>query len=242
MRALWVLPVLVTLACTGQHIVAGEEKTEAERFAAELPGWCEEICTKLAACGDDCDCDSDACSCGSVDEDCPQECFDDMQRWAQGSDACAAVGQRFADCIEAEACKVLSTASECDTTQAESDACPRPGNPDGGDPGGDDSGSSEPPSLVGPPTTGSAVTCDASSSSGQNPAAQMGPPEILCELQYDNCSDGQERRLVCVTTLQGPTSCACRLDGVLTGAFDSGGACPTTAQQNVGCGWNIEEM
>jgi len=232
------LPAL--LGCTGQHVVAGEERTKAEQYEATLPAWCSAICHTLQNCEEqDCACSGDVCDCGGgVDEDCAVDCLDDMSRWAQGSDECAAIGQRFKDCLDAAACSLLSGGNTCQTDEADQNACPRPGSPDPGSaPDADSSGGLNPPMNVPVP-----VTCQEGGGTGSAPGAEPGVAQLLCELEHLDCSDGQDRQVVCVTTSQGPTSCACRLDGVLTGAFDPGGNCPTLAQQNVGCGWSLQEM
>jgi hypothetical protein len=228
------LPVL--LACTGQHVVAGEEKTQAEKLAADLPGWCSDICRTIYECdGKDCVCSGDVCDCGGVENDCPEDCLGDMVRWAQGSDECAAAGQRFIDCVEANVCGVST--GLCEPSPAEADACPEQDHPIGDDSGG---GSTNPPSMV--DGSGPLVTCQGTDSTGASSTGEPGVTRLLCELGYIECSDGQDRGVLCVTTAQGPASCACRLDGVVTGAFDPGGVCPSVAQQNVGCGWNLPEM
>ena len=232
------LPAL--LGCTGQHVVAGEEKTQAEQLAAELPEWCSDICQTIHECnGDqDCVCSGDVCDCGGVLDDCPENCLDDVLRWAQGSDECAAVGQRFIDCVEANACDVVPN-GECEPSPAETDACPEPNRPIGGNRGGD---STDPPSMVNGLPVGPLVTCQGTDATGAVSTGEPGVTRLLCELGYVECSDEKDRRVLCVTTAQGPASCACQLDGVVTGAFDPGVVCPSVAQQNIGCGWNLEEM
>jgi hypothetical protein len=238
MRACGVFGLLLPafLACSGKHVVAGEEKTRAEKLAADLPGWCSDICRAIYECdGEECVCDGDSCDCAGDVNDCPEDCLDDMRRWAQGSDQCAAAGQRFIDCVEANACDVVSNHA-CEPSQAEADACPDPDHLVGGDSGG----STNPPNIEGDLPAEPLVTCLGGDSTGPAPP-EPGVTQLLCELGHFDCSDESDRGVLCITTAQGPTSCTCRLNGVVTGAFDPGGVCPSIAQQNVGCGWNLEE-
>ena len=39
------LPLL--LGCSGQNVVAGDEKTKAEQLEASVPSWCESTCSRL---------------------------------------------------------------------------------------------------------------------------------------------------------------------------------------------------
>lgn len=71
-----------------------------------------------------------------------------------------------------------------------------------------------------------------------------GPPSsaVVCEEGVADCSDNHEYGWLCAIGSEGQTACSCLLDSHATGAFDPGGtSCPTQAQVNAGCGWNIAQ-
>lgn len=266
--AAWVLGLLALMACSGQNVVAGEEKTKAEQLGASLPSWCASTCGRLSQCevDDGCSCAADSCVCnGTVDEDCVEDCQDEMSRWTQGSDLCAAAGERFKSCVDDAGCELLTVEGVCSFTEAEQQACPRPGDADQGDPGtpplAGDGGASSGPSygtggtLVSGPmptagttfTAGSAnydpsatVTCQSGFGSGGSASAQ-GWPSLLCDQGHEDCSDGHEYLMYCVRTSETATTCSCLVDQQVVGGFDPGGpVCPTSQQMNTGCRWNLD--
>jgi hypothetical protein len=233
---------VVLLGCSGENVVAGKEQTKAAQLEASLPSWCQSICTRLSACAEngDCDCTEDGCVCASVDEDCPEECQEHMAAYAQGGDECAAVGQRFKECLDDHGCEILSLEGLCQLGEAESAACPR-----------SNGGSVEdPPMAVGGPTPGTAgsssggpsypgatVTClDAHGSGGGTPPAGA---HVTCEEGRDTCSDGHAYSWICAVGSQGQTGCTCMVDARVVGGFDPGPGCPVLAQVNAGCGWRL---
>jgi hypothetical protein len=254
----WLLGFGALLACSGQNVVAGEEKTQGEKLQASLPSWCASTCSKLSQCEVDegCDCVDDSCVCrGGVDEDCVEDCQQEMARWAQGSDECAAVGQRFKGCVDEMGCDVLTEEGICPFSEAEQSACPRPGDPDETPPtnsGGPNYGtggtsSSGPMAYAGTTfTAGSAsydpsatVSCVLGYGSGGGGAAQ-GWPSLLCEEGHEECSDGHNYLMYCVRTSETVTTCSCLVDQQVVGGFDPGDACPTSQQMNAGCNWNLD--
>ena len=131
MRRCWIrlslfLPLF--LGCAGKNIVAGEEKTKAEQLESTLPSWCRSTCTRLLACpAVPCACDGDVCSnCVGVDSGCEKQCPKSFAPYTNAGEACAAVGQRVKDCLDAIECADLSGPDPCPVTDAERALCPDP--------------------------------------------------------------------------------------------------------------------
>jgi hypothetical protein len=138
----FLLPLL--LGCSGQNVVAGEEKTKAEQLEASLPAWCDSACSRLNDCnsGAPCDCSGDVCDCSKVSADCPTSCGTYFKPFTTG-EACAAIGQRIVQCIDRATCDELGGRSDpCPLTAAERAACPAV----------DVDGSTDPPMSVGSST------------------------------------------------------------------------------------------
>ena len=241
------LPWLVLMGCSGQNVVAGDEKTKAEQLESSLPSWCQSTCVKLRACeaDQDCGCSGDVCECSAgVDEDCDGACQDELTRWAQGGEECAAIGLRFQQCIDEAGCSLLDTTDRCSISEAEQATCPSldgsdsepPSAGNGSGPSGGPNGGTSGPSLG--PTPQPLVTCQEGYGTGGGTGQAQ--PEVICEEGHLACSDGHDHVVVCVRTSEGQTFCSCLLDEAVTGGFDPAGVCPTTEQLNLGCGWNLE--
>lgn len=90
-----------------------------------------------------------------------------------------------------------------------------------------------------PPLPGPVVHCNSGTGS-----AGGGPPpsgaQVICEEGHELCSDGSRYFTICVMTTGRQSSCSCFVNEQLTTAFDPGGTCPTLAQINAGCGWNLQ--
>ncbi|HYJ09704.1 MAG TPA: hypothetical protein VEX18_11865, partial [Polyangiaceae bacterium] len=76
---------LMLVGCSGQNVVAGEGKSKTEQLQSSLPSWCSSICNRLAICE----------GAEKVDDDCPEDCQEEMARWTVGTDQCADAGARF---------------------------------------------------------------------------------------------------------------------------------------------------
>lgn len=133
------------LGCSGQNVVAGEEKTKAEQLEASVPSWCDSTCTRLQACTTSapCDCSGDVCDCVGVDANCPTRCRESFAGFTRAGETCAAIGERLQNCINRLGCDDLGGKDPCQLTASERAACPDPN--DYGD-------SVDPPTSVGPNT------------------------------------------------------------------------------------------
>jgi len=234
---------VVLLGCSGENVVAGQEKTKAEQLEASLPSWCQSICSRLTSCAenDDCACTGDDCVCASVDEDCPEECQKDMAGFAQGGDECAAIGQRFKDCLDDHGCEILSEEGLCPLTEAERATCPQVDGPGDDEPPMSVSGGSMPgtagSSSGGPNYPGVIVSCqDSFGSGGGTPPSGS---HVTCEESRTSCTDGHAYSWICAVDSQSQSACSCLLDGRVVGAFEPTAACPDTAEINLGCGWRL---
>lgn len=246
----WFLGFIALMACSGQNVVAGEEKTKAEQLGASLPSWCASACGRLMQCE----------VADGVDEDCVEDCHETMSRFTQGSDACATIGERFKDCVDDAGCGLLTEDGLCSLAEEQETECPRPGNPDqGGTPpsgnyGGPNYGTTGGTSASGPMvsggttfTAGSAnydpsatVKCQEGYGTG-GAASATGWPSLLCEEGHEGCSDGHDYLMYCVRTSEIVTTCSCLVDQQVVGGFDPGGPmCPTSQQMNAGCRWNLD--
>jgi hypothetical protein len=120
------LPVF--MGCSGQNVVAGEEKSKAEQLAASVPSWCESTCGRFLACSEQkpCDCSGDVCDCLGVDQNCPTQCKASMAAYMNAGEACAVIGERFKKCIDRATCDDLGQNNPCPISAAERAACPDP--------------------------------------------------------------------------------------------------------------------
>jgi hypothetical protein len=225
--------------CSGENIVAGKEKTQAEQLTADLPAWCPRVCARLRACpaakGCECSPDSDVCDCIGIDDGCEEQCPAFFARYT-GSEACAAIGQRIKNCLDRMTCDQLGGPDPCPATAAELDSCPEPNDGNSSD---IPSGSSAGPSNG--PTVGTPVTCAGSSGAGGG-MPENGGPQVTCEEERDACSDGHAYSWICSQDSQGQRACACLVDADATASFVPASAdCPALSQVNAGCGWALTQ-
>jgi hypothetical protein len=251
--AAW-LPLVV--ACSGTNVVAGPEKTEAERLAASTPAWCDMICTRLLACegNQPCDCgDGDVCDCSGnrIDEDCPQSCRESLGEAIKKSDECANAVGRLQSCYEAQGCGLFDEPPRpCDAIEDEAENCYSRGDSGGAEPvaapGPNTSGTAGSANWGGPngpgvgPTAGALVTCAFMGSSGAGDP-QPGMTAVFCEEEHADCSDGHEYTTTCVVTDSGERACFCTVDDEVRTAFGASESCPSLAEVNAGCGWWLAE-
>ena len=241
----FLLPIL--WGCSGAHVVAGEEKTNAEQLESSLTSWCDNTCKRLRACPapDNCDCEGDVCNCVGVDDSCEEACPESFERYTGAGEDCAAVGQRIQRCIDGISCSELNGSDPCKATAAERDACPEESDvddaaPSGGPTAGGDTGTGSSAGGSGSaPTVGNPlVRCtDAYGAGGGMPAD--GSPHVSCEEGRSNCSDGHEYSWICSVDSQGQRACSCLVDGVASNGFQPGVECPDLQQVNAGCGWYL---
>jgi hypothetical protein len=169
------------LGCSGQNVVAGEEKTKAAQLEASAPSWCESTCSRLLDCASTtpCQCNGDVCDCLGVDESCPTRCKATLGAFTHAGEACAAIGERLTKCIDRATCDDLGHDDPCPLTAAERAACPEPDGVDGG--------SDAPPAAgpnygyagsasagEGPSGTGGSVSYGGSTSTGGGPSGTAG--------------------------------------------------------------------
>jgi hypothetical protein len=261
------------LGCAGKNTVAGEEKTKAEQLEAAVPSWCASTCQRLIDCtdGDVCDCSAstESCDCVSYGATCPRECEAEMERWTRGGDVCAAIGERFKDCIDAASCDTVGHGADCKISEAEAQACPDPNAPTVTDPTGPNEGyAGSATGYGGGPSTGGpypiggttsyagSATYGGTSAIGGNSAGPVkcllgygsggGQPSdtssaaVICEEGRGDCSDGHDYSWICVQDSQGQRACSCLVDSGVTGGFTPTASCPELAQVNAGCGWSID--
>jgi hypothetical protein len=117
------------LGCSGANVVSGEDKTDAEKLAADLPSWCEKTCDRFSTCdsagGEECDCSGDVCNCTSppISDDCPQECQEALSDFSKTTAACADVGRRYQACVDSIGCSELNSEPACLPSRDELEAC-----------------------------------------------------------------------------------------------------------------------
>lgn len=231
-------------ACSGSHVVAGEEKTKAEQLESALPTWCESICDRLRACPDSqscvCDASGDACDCVGVDEQCESQCSAAFERFTNAGEACAAVGQGLQTCLDGLSCTELGKDDTC-ALNDDSDVCPdadqTSDSSSSGPNSGEDGGSSGDPGAA-PTVDNPLVSCpDSWGTGGGMPAA--GGSHVSCEEGRDSCSDGHEYSWICTVDTQGQRACSCLVDGVAAAGFAPAADCPELSEVNAGCGWML---
>jgi hypothetical protein len=259
-RYAWTLIVPMFLGCAGKNVVSGDDKTNAEKLAADLPSWCEQTCQRLEVCDnpDVCDCQGDVCECKGVGDDCVNDCQDGLNKFAQ-SDSCAETGRAYLTCLDSLGCELLAAGSKppCLPPESQLDACrddeddETPTAPTGPNGSGGTSGTGDGPSeggaYSGPvpgaaaaPSVGQAVSCnDSGGSGGGAPNAGSGP-YVTCQESHSDCSDSHEYSWICVNDAQGHGWCTCFLDGDPVGALDPELICPSRAEVNAACSWNLQ--
>lgn len=241
------------LGCSGQNVVAGEEKTKAEQLESALPSWCQSTCTRLRACpAEPCQCDAagDVCNCVGIDSGCEEQCQKSFDPYIDAGEACAAVGQRFKSCIDDLTCSDLGgDHNPCEITAAERTACPSKGDSETPPTGVDDN-------SVGPSTGGTSgvysgpiatagtaagpnpVSCEGSYGSGGG-APVIGGSQVTCEEGRGACSDGHDYSWICARDSQGQRACSCLVDAHAKAGFEPVTDCPDLAAVNAGCGWAL---
>lgn len=175
MRSAWYLLLPLFVSCSGQNVVAGDEKTKPEQLAESLPEWCEQYCGTLNACneGRPCDCAGDSCRCVGVDVvSCTAQCQKELRVYTLGAERCAELGQRFTGCLEKLSCEDLfrSAANDCEPTSSERAVCPDDG----------DEPSDEIPSQIGGSTStaGSASISHGTAGSAYGLPGEGGAPSM----------------------------------------------------------------
>lgn len=256
-RYAWTLILPMFLGCAGKNVVSGEEKTNAEKLAADLPSWCAQTCQRFQGCEgtgiDACDCQGDVCDCSDVN-DCAEDCLENLTPFAK-TEACAETGRAYQGCIDSLSCSELKSRPACLPEQAVLDVCldrEEPGEPDDPPTGtGGTSTSSDPPSdgdlptagtgpSAGPNPNGPVVTCTEGDGGGSAGSANMGDPYVTCQESHSNCSDNHEYSWICIAEATSESWCTCFVDGGPVGAFTPTQGCPAVAEVNGGCGWTLQ--
>jgi hypothetical protein len=253
----WIMILPIFWGCAGKNVVAGEDKTQAEKLAADLPSWCQQTCQRLEVCDnpDVCDCQGDDCECKGVGDDCVNDCQKGLNKFAQ-SESCAETGRAYLSCLDSLGCELLAAGSKppCLPLASEIDACdeddetePAPTVPNGS--GGTSSGDGSPaeggssdgpvPGAAAAPNTGPSVSCSDSSGSGGGTPDTSAGPYVTCQETLGNCSDTHEYSWICVDDAQGHGWCTCFLDGDPVGALAPALVCPTVPELNGACSWNL---
>lgn len=249
-RCLFGLGLLLPLflGCSGENVVAGEEKTKAQQLEAALTTWCPSTCERLRACPQSaaCECTAgDECgSCVGVDEGCERQCAAAFEPYIDAGERCAAVGQRIKTCIDGLTCENLGGEDPCRASNAEKAACPDPNEIEVSPPmasGGPITGTGGTGATLGPSSNFTPVTCpDSYGAGGGMPAA--GGSFVSCEEGREGCNDGHAYSWICSQDSQGQRACACLLDSQAIASFvPISSECPTLAQVNAGCGWALTQ-
>jgi len=230
------------LGCSGENVVAGQEKTKAEQLESALATWCPSTCERLRACpasaGCECSVGDDCGSCVGIDEGCERQCAAAFEPYTNAGERCAAVGQRIKTCIDGLTCENLGGEDPCRASNAEMAACPDPNDVD-----------DNPPMIGDNPTAGTGgtgaiaagganpVSCsDSTASAGASP--QTNGPKVTCEEGRAGCSNGHIYSWICSQDSQGQRACACLVDSLASASFvPASSECPTLVEVNAGCAW-----
>lgn len=129
-RYAWTLMVPMFLGCSGANVVSGEDKTEAEKLASDLPSWCEKTCERLSACdsggSEDCVCSGDVCECTTTTRstaECAADCDETLADFSKTTEQCADVGRRYLACVDTLGCADLNNEPPCLPPRAQLEAC-----------------------------------------------------------------------------------------------------------------------
>ena len=242
MRILLLAPCLLAVACGASSTLGGDESgpggssatpssggmggrstlgTSAEQqLGTKLQTWCPEICRTLSQCPPvPCSCQGDVCSCVDLPDPttCPAECQSAMGGEFLGyGEACARLGLGYVDCLSAMGCQALTG--------------PPPCAPD----------SSVQAAVCSPPPPAGGVDCGQGWGTGTEGPITLGA--LVCEQQWEACSDGHVYRASCYYAGTDQLSCTCLVDGVPQRGFASSGGCPPAAEVNAACGWQLASL
>ena len=129
-RYAWTLMVPMFLGCSGANVVSGEDKTEAEKLATDLPTWCEETCERLSDClggaAEPCGCSGDVCDCTTTPRTtaaCAADCEETLTDFSKTTEQCADVGRRYLQCVDTLSCADLGNDPPCLPPRAQLEAC-----------------------------------------------------------------------------------------------------------------------
>jgi hypothetical protein len=119
------------LGCSGANVVSGEDQTEAEKLAAELPSWCMTTCERLSACDSggeqDCGCSSGSpCECTTPTRTtaaCAADCEETLADYSKTTEQCADVGRRYLACVDTLGCAELNSEPPCLPPRSQLEAC-----------------------------------------------------------------------------------------------------------------------
>ena len=150
-------------------------------------------------------------------DNCQSECRSLFRSTYIGQgDACAQLGLDLMECVSDTACEKMED-EPCEPILERSEPC---------EPG--DSGE--------PPSGNPAVTCQSGFGSGSAGGAAM--PTPTCDQGWDDCSDGQQYRVICLPDGAQSAACTCYVQQQPTLSFPSASmSCPSTEELNAGCGW-----
>ncbi len=241
MRIFLLIPCLFAVACGSSSTLGGDEagqggtssatpsggglggrtlgKSAEQTLGTTLQTWCPEICQTLAECPPvPCSCQGDVCSCVDVPDPvtCSAECQSGMTDEFLGhGEACAELGIAYLGCISAMACQALTGSTP-------------PCAPD----------SSVQAAACSPPPPAGSVSCPQGWGTGSSGPSTT-PGALVCEEQWEACTDGHVYRISCYSTGSAELSCSCLVDGVVKGGFAASGSCPLLGGVNAGCGWQL---
>lgn len=129
-RYAWTLMVPMFLGCSGANVVSGEDQTEAEKLASDLPSWCEMTCERLRECiggaSEDCSCSGDVCDCTTTPRTtaaCAADCEETLSEFSKTTEQCADVGRRYLQCIDTLSCADLESEPPCLPPREQLEAC-----------------------------------------------------------------------------------------------------------------------
>jgi hypothetical protein len=245
MRVFLLAPCLLAVACGASSTLGGDEPGQGgsssatpsgggmggramlatsaqQQLGTKLQTWCPEICQTLSQCPQgSCSCQGDVCSCVDVPDPatCPAECQSAVSEEFLGhGEACAELGLTYVDCLSAMACQILSGSSS---------ACV----PDG----------SVQATVCSPPPPAGGVNCGQGWGTGVSEPVTT-PGALVCEQQWEACSDGHVYRVSCYYAGAGQLSCSCLVDGVAQRGFASSASCPPSQEVNAACGWQLASV
>jgi hypothetical protein len=244
------------LGCSGANVVSGEDKTDAEKLAADLPSWCEETCNRLSTCD------------SGDGDDCPEDCQETLSDFSKTTEACADVGRRYQACVDTLGCSELNSQPACLPSREEIEACEIDDDDVPPQAGGGGATNTDPGDNPGVPSYGGSISYAGSATGGTGYAGTgtggggpVGPvvtcssgfgsagaagsanvpsgPSVTCEEGRGDCSDGHEYSWICLDDAAGHHWCSCFVDNIAVGALPSAGVCPSVDQVNAACGWNL---
>jgi hypothetical protein len=234
--------VLWVTACGGT--VVGNDPSPREQLQATSAERCRAACDNMVACGNlpvscacGCTCPSNDpnCTCAPCDcgppptaAGCAADCNDSVNQILRDASHCEGQMLAVLNCYGSATCQ--PGARPCEAEANAMETCTK----------GASNNATTPPTAAVPGPGG--VTCRGASGGGVGGGSTPpSPGETVCEIGWQNCSDGRSYSVTCAATSTSDLAYSCLVNGVQDApTFVTGGCVEAASAANSACGWNLQ--